>query len=130
MTAKAHVLHLTSSARSLETIVNRAFHPETVDCPVCAETEGLGLERFDCIHMLSVRINQGGAITEVRKRSTTQLRGEASGRGTLIEIDFACEQGHRFTRAFQFHKGLVYVEDMVKPDTPEGDGYPEELWRD
>jgi hypothetical protein len=100
--------------------------PENIHCPWCGD---------DYVHLESIRINAGGQITRIGCEGTTVSKGEAEGRGAVLETIYWCENGrHKWTRREHFHKGmtlkseelLMYVHGGLDPEHfPTTD-----LWRD
>jgi hypothetical protein len=96
-------------------------------CPVCG---------FHCTHLTACTVNQLGEVTTIRGTGTTMHVLPASpARGSRIDIEAYCEEGHRFTITLRFHKGSVYVTTTRLQDCPlelSGEGYspPVELRRD
>lgn len=95
---------------------------ETLRCPFCG---------FEYVHIEAVKVNAGGEITEVTSSGLCYWRGKASGRGARIDITFWCENGHRWTRSLQFHKGMTFVEDTLLEEVEDFE-LPawKDLWRD
>lgn len=89
-------------------------------CPLCG---------MDYVHPEQVAVDQGKTRTVVRRESTRVAASERSEshRGSLILLDFWCENGHRFRYRLEFHKGQVVCELHAGRlgDLPED----EELWR-
>ena len=94
---------------------------KTVKCPFCD---------FEYVHIEAVKINAGGEITIHTPGGIYHRRGEPAGRGARVEIVFWCENGHRWIRSFQFHKGITYIEDELI-DEADGNFLDwKDLWRD
>ena len=92
-------------------------------CPYCD---------FDCVHIQSVEVNRGGEITIIDKDGTKVKAGGASGRGACIVLTLWCEDGHKWRRSFQFHKGQAFIEDeLLISGCPQCfQNYTSDLWRD
>ncbi len=90
-------------------------------CPYC---------RFDCVHIQAVEVKRGGEITCIDRQGTKVQAGEPSGRGARVEITFWCESGHKWTRSFQFHKGNLFVEDLLLENGCPNCMQGQDLWRD
>jgi hypothetical protein len=89
-------------------------------CPVCD---------FDCVHPEAVVVNAGGVITIIEDQIPQITRGNPTGRGVSIWLHFACENGHRWTERYQFHKGSTFKELVI--DEPYNPGeWPRTIWRD
>ena len=101
-----------------------------VRCPACPSTSDLAI----LTHLVRVEVDQGGDVVEVDRNGPGFLRREPSARGTVVCIDFYCEEGHEFRVIFQFHKGATYfwaTPGVESPVDPEGVPLPpRELWRD
>ncbi len=89
-------------------------------CPVCD---------MDHVHPEQVAVEQGKTQTIIRRESTNvSVTDRGSGpRGSLIALDFWCENGHVFRYELEFHKGQLFLRlyageysDPLKTD---------ELWR-
>lgn len=90
-----------------------------------------------CPHLEAVTVIQGPKVVQVapdgvieKEYSTTK-----SGRGTTVCLTFFTEEGDRFYRVFQFHKGDVFEKQMPKEPIPDyeldpNNPWPSELWRD
>lgn len=72
-------------------------------CPLCG---------MDYVHPEQVAVDQGKTRTIVRRESTRVAASErgTSHRGSLIALDFWCENGHRFRYRLEFHKGQLFCE--------------------
>jgi hypothetical protein len=79
---------------------------------VCSECQAEGCDGVG-VHPIEVEVNAGGSITIVDHNGTHMRSGEASGRGVRIVLGFACESGHRFEVAFQFHKGSTTIDPRL-----------------
>ncbi|HHV09764.1 MAG TPA: hypothetical protein GXX75_05755 [Clostridiales bacterium] len=84
-------------------------------CPVC--------ECQNC-HLHSVMINQGGEVMEIGGGRVENHKVENLHRGAIVKVIFTCEDGHRFSKVFQFHKGVTFTDDEILS------GDINELWRD
>ncbi len=89
-------------------------------CPLCG---------MDFVHPEQVAVDQGKTRTIVRCESTNVSASsrEATHRGSLISLDFWCENGHVFRYLLEFHKGQMHCELYAGNlgDRPCN----EELWR-
>jgi hypothetical protein len=96
---------------------------DNLKCPYC---------KNDCLHLQAVEVNRGGEITNVDKDGTRIKAGDPSGRGARVTLTLWCEQGHKWTRSFQFHKGSIYVEDETLISGCPGclHFFTADLWRD
>jgi len=90
-------------------------------CPQCG---------FNYVHIRNAVVNAGGDVTAVTPHGTMRFPDEPAGRGTLVQLDFWCEGGHKFKINFQFHKGQVFVWSEYLGEAAEEYGEYEELWRD
>jgi hypothetical protein len=103
----------------------RSPYEGMVLCPVC---------KFEYTHPVRVEADQGGEVVEVSHDGPGFLRRESSARGTVIHIDFYCEQLHEFRVSFQFHKGETFFWTSGGQEIPiDADGcpsFPPALWRD
>ena len=83
-------------------------------------------------HPLRVVVNQGGEIAHVDAEGVTCEKGEPSGRGTSIGIEFACEDcTSTHVVAYQFHKGRTHTGRA--PGVPDHHKIGEPIaamWRD
>jgi len=89
-------------------------------CPVCGS---------EYVHPLAVIVEQGHTRTEVKAHGTTVTATDrfCRARGSLVELGFACEQGHDFRYALEFHKGSIFLQLAAQPRDPQ---LPlDELWR-
>ncbi|MBX3433285.1 MAG: hypothetical protein KF847_08190 [Pirellulales bacterium] len=68
-------------------------------CPVCGMTY---------VHPEQVAVEQGTTRTTVRCERTQVEPSERGRRGSLIQLDFWCERGHRFRYCLEFHKGQLF----------------------
>lgn len=90
-------------------------------CPLCGMTY---------VHPEQVIVEQGKTRTIVRCERTrveASGRGAAQSRGSLIQLDFWCESGHRFRYGLEFHKGQVFCELFTGEWNESFD--LDELWR-
>jgi hypothetical protein len=71
-----------------------------IRCPGCG---------CEYVHPTLVEVNAGGSITTVARGGTRMAAGEPAGRGVLIGLSFACEDGHGFGVELHFHKGTTGV---------------------
>jgi len=95
---------------------------DIVKCPVCG---------YECVHPEGVVVNAGGAITIIESETPWTIYGEPTGRGVSIWLHFACEEGHRWTIRYQFHKGNTFKELVIDVpyNTTDWRG-PKTIWRD
>ena len=98
------------------------------------ESEFAAVVRCQCgednVHLESVSVLQDRALTVITSAGATHDEAPASsGRGSIVEVRFACESGHRFARRYRFHKGKTYLDDVPRPDWEDGQ-FPATLWRD
>lgn len=75
-----------------------------MDCIICPECESSCVHLEDCI---------------IGKQD----------RGSRIEVMFFCEEGHRWSQTFQFHKGATFTAIVMRQPFAEGDPQ-KEMWRD
>lgn len=94
---------------------------KTEQCPACGDEH---------VHMVGVRMNEGGRITTLGPGTREESIGAPSGRGSSIAVRFQCEEGHAFVVAFQFHKGIVYRGRRREPARDRPVGEVSGLWRD
>ena len=89
-------------------------------CPVCG---------FECVHPLAVTVEQGHTRTDVQRQGTTVAPTDRGcyARGSLVELRFACEEGHEFRYRLEFHKGGMFVELAAQSCDPRRPF--DELWR-
>jgi hypothetical protein len=89
-------------------------------CPFC----GTGY-----VHMRCVEVARGQEHTVIDASGTRLMAGAPPGSGASIAILLWCENGHRWWRVLQFHKGQTFWEDQRLLDD-EGLSDACELWRD
>jgi hypothetical protein len=89
-------------------------------CPVCHSIH---------VHPLEVVVEQGRTRTEVLRESTVTSPTDRAhhARGSLIGLLFACEAGHEFQYALEFHKGTTVVRLDAWHRDPAAPF--QELWR-
>jgi len=92
-------------------------------CPFCG---------FQCNHPTRVRVVQKPLAVDVTADNVVVREGEVAGygRGSTIELEFYCENGHLWTLQMHFHKGVVFLEAIGKEVDPPLDPVPKEFWRD
>lgn len=106
----------------------RDGNKKLIVCPFCGEI---------MCHIEQVKVNAGGDITIINSRGTKKSKGNPSGFGVLVEIQYYCELGHRWIEKQQFHKGVINVT-MEKLQNYHPEYYPEkpddyvsqDIWRD
>jgi len=98
------------------------FDQACLKCPFCG---------FEYNHPTRVRVVQKPLAVEVTADNVIVREGEVGGygRGSTIELEFYCENGHLWTLEMHFHKGIVFLEaigEEVDPLKAE----IKEFWRD
>lgn len=115
---------------------------EPLVCPACG---------FDHVHPVRVEVISPGAEKGKVTVDNAGIRIDPNyppvGRGVGITLDFVCEDGHRFTITYAFHKGQtlrrVIVSSSGPPNprvrhasrtlgftpAPDGETAPETIWR-
>lgn len=78
--------------------------------------------RLDCVSPG----RREGRVTIDRNGVAIDPRHPPSGRGVRIEMAFACEEGHAFAYALQFHKGATELEALA--GAHGGDAWT--IWRE
>jgi len=90
-------------------------------CPACGDSY---------VHPIGISClpagEAGGCLSIDAKGVRWDHQQGVSGRGVLVELKFACEQGHAFTFWFQFHKGETFLQGQFG-EAPEGF---RTIWRD
>ncbi|RLG82340.1 MAG: hypothetical protein DRO40_07865 [Thermoprotei archaeon] len=102
-------------------IVDMSFDQACLKCPFCG---------FEYNHPTRVRVLQKPLAVEVTADNVIVREGEVGGygRGSTIELEFYCENGHLWTLEMHFHKGIVFLEAVGKEvDLKAG---IKEFWRD
>ena len=95
--------------------------PFCLTCPVC---------KFDYNHILRVEVDQGGELVEVAPDGVGFGRRQPARavRGSIVSIEFLCEQGHKWAISFRFHKGQTFCHAQAQPGPVDVD--VPTLWRD
>ena len=79
-------------------------HESRLLCAVCG---------YDYVHIERVDVDQGDAGFVVADRTCVVLEKKHDNKkwsnGSEARIFFWCESGHKFSLAFNFHKGMTYV---------------------
>lgn len=90
-------------------------------CPVCGN---------DYVHPAQVIVDQGQTRTEVTREQTIVAASNHGmlARGSLVAMQFWCEQGHAFEYRLSFHKGHLNCELATWQFAAEQ--LRDELWRD
>ncbi len=94
-----------------------------VQCPKCNTDQ-------DNIHMVSVRVLQGSSESMITRDAATRTKVAAprtKRNGPVVDFQFYCECGYRFTWHTQFRIGLTCLNVI---DTPEELLRDDEFWRD
>ena len=103
-----------------------SFNEDTdVTCPVCGG---------QMVHITRVRVGQGNYWTEINRNETkasdVNIPGKIRNDGSVVEIEFMGECGHRWWLYFRFHEGVVI--SWIEMDDKEYSIdyiFQKELWR-
>jgi hypothetical protein len=91
-------------------------------CPICGDS---------WIHPVSVFVAMNHTSVFAEGDDATVIRSTKGSprRGSRITLNFAGECQHQFSYAFQFHKGITYLEFIDAAEIAPGK-FPSCLWRD
>lgn len=103
-------------------IISTAANLPCMACPVCGG---------DAIHIADAQVLMGKTRVHCFDDDAEIVRStkDPARRGSAIIVRFSGECGHRFSYAFQFHKGTTFIDlNEVSEFCPSES--PSELWRD
>jgi len=86
---------------SLRNIIQCTGKYENLVCPICG---------FEYVHPIAVRVTRAKEMTEITSKGIFIRDAINPGRGVIIEMVYACENGHRGVIILTFHRGITYVE--------------------
>lgn len=109
---------LLRNSESLRLVTGEFGGLQVLSCPKC------GLEY---LHIIKVDVYRKRDKITIKSEEISIADDENTTRGSIISIEYACEEGHHGLIIFHFYKGNV--ETRHKP-LPELSGAYEDLFRD
>lgn len=102
----------------------------SIECPECGH-DYIHIEAVDILqNRQEISIGYGMAGEGLIAPVLIHEIDESSGRGSVVDVRFFCENGHRFEHKYRFHKGNTDVSIVRLEGFDPGQGHTPELWRD